>query len=176
MIEIIVVRHGETIENKQRIIQGQSEGYLSDYGKQKNKELGVILKHKKINKIYTSTLIRAVDTAKEIYKHHANIELEYADSLMEWNLGVLEGKKYPENLEITSDWEGKEKPDSVKKRLMLFLDKIVKEHHNKTILLVSHGLTIKVLSTILNKLPLDNIYKLELMDNSSFAEFKLYNL
>ena len=173
MIEIIVVRHGETIENRQRIIQGQSEGHLSEYGKEKNKELGNILKHKKIDEIYTSTLIRAVDTAKEIHKHHANIELESTSSLMEWNLGVLEGKKYPKNLDITSHWEGKEKPESVKKRLQEFMAEIVEKHQGQTILFVSHGLTIKVLSTILDNLPLDNIYKMDLMSNSSFAEFKL---
>ena len=172
MIEIIVVRHGETIENKRRIIQGQSEGYLSEFGKEKNKELGILLKDKKINKIYTSTLIRAVDTAKEIYKHHPDIELESTESLKEWNLGVLEGKKYPENLDITSHWEGKEKPESVKNRLMLFLDTIVNKHQDQTILFVSHGLTIKVLSTILDDLPLEDIYTIDLLKNSNF---KIYN-
>ena len=171
MIEIIVARHGQTIENKQRIIQGQSEGYLSEYGIDKNKELSNVLKNKKIDKIYTSTLIRAVDTAKEIHKHHANIELESTDSLMEWSLGVLEGKNYPENLDITSHWEGKERPESVKKRLLEFLDEIVEKHQNQTILIVSHGLTIKVLSTILDKLPLDDIYNIDLLGNSSFKVF-----
>ena len=171
MIEIIVVRHGETLENKRRIIQGQSEGYLSEYGKEKNKELGNLLKDKKIDKIYTSTLIRAVDTAKEIHKHHTDIELEPAESLIEWNLGVLEGKKYPENLDVTSHWEGKERPESVKSRLMLFLNKIVSKHQDQTILFVSHGLTIKVLSTILDDLPLEEIYTIELLNNSDFKVF-----
>ena len=173
MIKIIVVRHGETNENKARIIQGQSEGYLSDYGKQENRELSTSLKETKIDAIYSSSLIRAVETAKEIHTHHPQIQLVTSDSLKEWNLGILEGKKYPENLDITSHWEGKETPESVKKRLLEFLDMIISKHKNQTVLLVSHGLTIKVLTTILNRLPLDDIFEMELIENSNF---KLFNI
>lgn len=176
MIKIIVVRHGETIENKQRIIQGQSEGYLSEYGIERNKELGEVLKNNRIDKIFTSTLIRAKETAIEIHKNHSQVQLETTDKLKEWNLGMLQGKVYPDNFDITSNWEGKENPESVKKRLSKFLNEIISQHQNQTILLVSHGLTIKVLTTILNNLPLDDIYTMELMDNSSFRVFNLENI
>ncbi len=174
MIKLIVVRHGETIENKLRIIQGQSEGYLSDYGKAQNKILGDELRKQKISKIYSSTLIRAVETAEEIIKHHPYTKLGTTPSLMEWNLGILQGEKYPDNLDFSSQWEGKEKPESVKKRLEIFLNEIEKHHSNENIILVSHGLTIKVMTTILKKMPLYKVYDLELMNNSSYKIFHIY--
>ncbi|HPX07196.1 MAG TPA: histidine phosphatase family protein, partial [Tenuifilaceae bacterium] len=37
MVEFIVLRHGETVENSQRICQGQTEGTLSERGWQQVK-------------------------------------------------------------------------------------------------------------------------------------------
>ena len=60
MTEIIIVRHGETNENKLGICQGHTEGSLSEEGKKQNRLLAENLRDFSIHKIYSSPLTRAI--------------------------------------------------------------------------------------------------------------------
>ena len=72
-MKLIFVRHGETIENQNHTIQGQTPGQLSEEGKEQARLVAERLKEVKIDKIFTSDLARAKDTAKEIAKFHQDI-------------------------------------------------------------------------------------------------------
>ena len=170
MIELIIVRHGETIENTFGVCQGQTDGTLSEKGKEQNKLLAKELSTLKIHRIYSSPLRRAYETAKEIHLFH-DIELDARDNLSEWYLGDLQGKKFPPNFDITKLPNDMENADLVRKRLQKLLNEIKMNHDNETVLFVSHGLTIKVLISILEKLPMNNVNKVNLMKNSDYKRF-----
>ncbi|GBE19836.1 glucosyl-3-phosphoglycerate phosphatase [archaeon BMS3Abin17] len=71
-MKLILVRHGETEENKRREIMGQKQGTLSSLGIEQAKKVAQRLKDEKIDYIFSSDLARASDTAKEIHKFHQN--------------------------------------------------------------------------------------------------------
>ncbi len=175
MLNLIIVRHGQTIENKLRICQGQTEGILSEEGKVQNKTLAKHLKNHKIDTIYTSPLKRAVETGNEILKYHNDIKMITDGRLIERNMGILQGNKFPDDFDVTNDYKGMESILEVRKRLKLLITNLIENHTNQTILLVSHGITIKVLFTLLLKISVENITNIDLMKNSKFTVFSVYD-
>ena len=95
-MEIILTRHGETIENIEGRFQGHLPGKLSEKGKIQAKKLALRFKDEKFDYIFSSDLTRAVDTAKEIKKFHQNIPIKFTKELRERNLGELQGVKKSE--------------------------------------------------------------------------------
>ena len=94
-MEIYIVRHGETVWNKEKRLQGRTDIALSDYGRELAVRTGQALRDVVINKIYASPLQRAYETA-ELIRGERDIELVKDDRLIELNFGVLEGRTMPE--------------------------------------------------------------------------------
>jgi len=63
-MRLILIRHGETIENKKRIVQGHTHGTLSKNGIKQTRLVAKRLSDLKIDVIFTSDLRRAINTAK----------------------------------------------------------------------------------------------------------------
>jgi broad specificity phosphatase PhoE len=94
-MELILVRHGETIWNKEGRVQGFSDIDLSDVGVQQARQLALSLKDAPIISIYSSPLIRAEKTARIINEyHHAPLYIE--PGLMEMDQGDFEGLTFQE--------------------------------------------------------------------------------
>ena len=64
-MRLILVRHGETNENKNKVVQGFLNTTLSKIGIQQAKKVANRLKDEKIDFAYSSDLDRAKQTAKE---------------------------------------------------------------------------------------------------------------
>ncbi len=80
-MHIYIIRHGETYGNLNG--DGFAETDLTPKGEEQARLLGERFKDKKIDKIYTSPLVRAVKTAKEIKKHHENTPVIIDSALLE---------------------------------------------------------------------------------------------
>jgi broad specificity phosphatase PhoE len=94
-VELILVRHGETIWNREGRVQGFSDIDLSDVGVQQARQLALSLKDAPILSIYSSPLIRAQSTARIINEyHHAPLYSE--PGLMEMDQGDFEGLTFQE--------------------------------------------------------------------------------
>jgi len=94
-VELILVRHGETIWNREGRVQGFSDIDLSDVGVQQARQLALSLKGAPILSIYSSPLIRAQSTARIINEyHHAPLYIE--SGLMEMDQGDFEGLTFQE--------------------------------------------------------------------------------
>jgi broad specificity phosphatase PhoE len=94
-VELILVRHGETIWNREGRVQGFSDMDLSDVGVQQARQLALSLKDAPILSIYSSPLIRAQNTARIINEyHHAPTHIE--PGLMEMDQGDFEGLTFQE--------------------------------------------------------------------------------
>ncbi len=170
MTRIILVRHGETIENKKKIVQGQIHGQLSRLGKTQAKLVGKRLQKTKIDIIYVSDLGRARDTAKEIIQHHKNVPVQYDARIRERSFGIFEGKnrdiiiaarkKAEKNYETFTPKNG-ESFAQLNKRVKSFYHWLLTHEQGKTVLLVSHGGFITAL--------------LLQLTNSPNSEFKTYH-
>ncbi|MEW5896221.1 MAG: histidine phosphatase family protein [Nanoarchaeota archaeon] len=91
--ELYIARHGETVENVARVVQGHLDGTLSATGIRQAQELGVGLKDEGIEFILCGDLGRQKQTAEEIRKY-VSVPIEYTSLLRERGGGDLEGKTY----------------------------------------------------------------------------------
>jgi probable phosphoglycerate mutase len=72
---LYLVRHGETIDNVHQIMQGQTQGALTDNGIRQAEQLSEELKGEHIDAFVSSDLKRAVDTCRILAKpHHQSID------------------------------------------------------------------------------------------------------
>jgi probable phosphoglycerate mutase len=75
-IRIYVVRHGETEENRQKIVQGHLDTNLNSEGERQSDLLAKALKDVPFDACYSSDLRRAVETAKRVLVHHSGVKLQ----------------------------------------------------------------------------------------------------
>lgn len=138
-MKLIIVRHGETIENKRGLLQGNCFGTLSELGWQQAKKLALRLKYESIQVIYSSDQERAYNTAKEIAKFHQEIPFIKDIRLRERDVGELEGKPVPENFDWHNVPEFVENNKKFYSRIKEFLDEIYLKHKNQIVLVSTHG-------------------------------------
>ncbi|MDO8722476.1 MAG: histidine phosphatase family protein [Syntrophales bacterium] len=108
-MKLILVRHGETIWNKEHKIQGITDIGLNERGIEQAKKLACSLQKEELDAIITSPLRRAYDTAQAIGKYH-DISITVEEDLQELNAGELEGLTWPE-LDKYPEFFGKWKLD-----------------------------------------------------------------
>ena len=153
-MELILIRHGETDWNKLQKCQGASDIPLNSNGLEQARVLAKSLKDQKISAIFSSDLVRATSTAFEIAKYHST-DIKIERDFREMDQGEFEGldfgyirenyahilKKWreePEQLRIP----GGESLLEVQNRAWDAFTNIEKKFENKTVLVVSHNLTI----------------------------------
>ncbi len=88
---IYIFRHGETNFNKQKRFQGWLDVPLNKEGVAQAHELARKISDMKFDCVYSSSLSRALDTAKILIADQ-DIKVIANDDLREWNLGDLSGK------------------------------------------------------------------------------------
>jgi broad specificity phosphatase PhoE len=171
-MKLILVRHGETEENKKGILQGHMHGTLSKEGIDQAKRLAKRLSKEKIDAIYSSDLKRAADTAKEIVKYHPEIPLSFTEELREINLGSNTGKKKAEI--DPKHWPSdSETPEQIQERARKLIDRIYKKHPKDTVLFVSHnGFKKNIIRYITNK-SLDETQSMPGFGNTSVSIFEI---
>lgn len=170
-MRLIIVRHGETEENKEGRIQGHLPGKLTSLGLEQAKKLAIRLKTDEIDIIYSSDLERAVDTTKEIAKLHPNAKLFFVEELREKNQGSLSGKLIKE-----IDWNkprDSEKKEAMFERAKKILGRAYKEYPEGTVLFVSHGSLIKVLLSLLLDRSLEEVKKMDNPKNTAMSVFEI---
>jgi probable phosphoglycerate mutase len=151
-MKLILVRHGETEENKMHILQGRIPGKLSKDGIEQARKVALRLKEEQIDFIYASDLARASDTAKEIQKFHPNVKIVYNELLRETDFGDWTGKSQLE-VDMSKPPSNMETPKQVQARMLSFFNSIRNEDNiNKTVLFVSHyGCNVALVCYFMNK-------------------------
>ncbi len=170
-LAIYIVRHGMDNENYRG---GWSDLGLIEEGMEQAKLLANYLSDKKekysINKIISSDLRRAVETAKEI-ESKLNIPVKYCSDWREINNGVLAGMdnkdaliKYPglffNTLEMSERYPNGESPSEFYNRIQsTFLElcnNISTGMEEDDVIILTHGGVINVLYYILNNIKWTN--------------------
>lgn len=173
LTKVIFVRHGETCWNHSKRYQGHSDISLNEKGLQQAEMVAKRLAGENISAIYSSDLIRAVQTAEIIGQHHS-LQPVVLRELREVNFGVWEGLTYEEIMAVWPDALSAiySKPGSalipegesfydVQKRTTIGLGKCIASHQNETIVIVSHGGTMRVLLCDALGLAIENMWSLQ---------------
>jgi broad specificity phosphatase PhoE len=177
-MRLILTRHGETIENKEGIMQGHLPGKLSEEGIEQAKKVAKRLKGEKIDYIYSSDLARAADTAKEIAKSHPKSPIKFVKELRERNMGDLTGEKKDLIFEKSSPSFSTQPKDGETLKHMYdraerFLHHILHEHPDDSVLFVAHGgINKAIICVITNKNP-EDIPSIEDLNNTSISVFDI---
>ena len=100
MLELWLVRHGETVWNTEGRVQGWGDPPLSETGKTQARKLAPRLAHATFTAVYSSDLRRTTETAR-LSLPAANVTLE--TRLRELNFGAWEGRTWREVAENDAD-------------------------------------------------------------------------
>lgn len=152
-MELYIVRHGETVWNAAGKLQGTADVELSENGRILAGELGMQLEAIHFDRIYSSPLIRAYETACLI-RGHRNIPIIRDDRLREISFGCMEGILYSEWMREDCPYrffftepgrylppDGGETLDQVCARAKNFLQEVVEPAWNtvERVMIVAHG-------------------------------------
>ena len=190
---IYLTRHGQTEWNLERRLQGRGNSPLTEAGIERAKELRERIKDIDIDFIYSSPIERALDTAN-IIKGEKNIEVITDEGLMEMCFGDYEGRKTDEVMAENPSWNidlimhgdvelcapDGENLASVRARVAKTMDRIIEENRGKSILIVTHGITLKALMYYFKDQEVNNevmgqatLTKISVDENNAFdIEFK----
>lgn len=100
-MEIYIVRHGETLWNQGKRLQGSTDIELNENGRDLAIKTGVALKNTRIDVIYSSPLKRAYETASLI-RGDRDISIITDDRIKELSFGHFEGESFSELLKDDS--------------------------------------------------------------------------
>ncbi|MGN0599014.1 MAG: histidine phosphatase family protein [Oscillospiraceae bacterium] len=97
--KITFIRNGMTEANEKGIYIGKSDWPLSDKGREELEEKAKVYAYPKVNRVYSSPLTRALQTAEIIFPDR---EIVICDEMTEMDFGVFEGIELKELLELDS--------------------------------------------------------------------------
>jgi len=167
--QIYIIRHGQTDFNVKQVVQGR--GVNSDLNQTGIEQAALFFKaHKEINfdVVYTSSLKRTWQTVDEFINkdipHLVRPEIDEID----W--GIFEGVEHNPTLQkdyynIIQSWadgqldnkiEGGESAQDLADRLLPFINEI-KQASYQTILVCTHGRTLRVMMCMLFDLPISKM-------------------
>lgn len=138
---LYLMRHGQTLFNVRRKIQGWCDSPLTELGISQAKIAGQYFKDNNItfDHAYSSTLERACDTLEEV------IDMPYTrvKGLKEWNFGKFEGESEDLNPKLPyGDFflqYGGEGEMEMRDRISDALLRIINKEDHQIVLAVSHG-------------------------------------
>ncbi|MFF2176519.1 histidine phosphatase family protein [Lysinibacillus sp. NPDC058147] len=164
MTTFYLIRHGETMWNKEQRLQGWLDSPLSEKGIAHAEKLRDHLKNFSFTAAYSSSSGRAKETLN-ILLADRQLPIYYEDNLREIFLGDWQGKTV-ENImtthrldyELYTDYPGQfvathtESFGTVTERAMFTLKKIAEKYPENNVLIVSHAVTIKcIVNAILGR-------------------------
>ena len=181
---IIFLRHGQAVNNTQRLLAGRTPGIpLTENGVKQAEKIARFLEPFNLSTIYSSPIERAKNTA-EIVANHNSIEYKLDERLIELDMGKFTGMPYNEifekhgnvflkfyqgELEIAHN--GVETFVEVKKRVMDMVDHVIQKHNEQNVLLVTHMDPIKAMVSAVMDLKPDSLFEL-IIENASLTIFK----
>lgn len=152
-IRIFLIRHGETDWNMNHQFQGRIDVPLNQKGRRQAQALALALKNEPLTAIYSSPLVRAMETARLIKVFHPSITISKEAGLIEMDLGQFDGmeaqnwaEQYQDFLKIWKEapasvkMPGGESLQEVQRRAIDTLERITKIHPaGSTLLISSHN-------------------------------------
>ena len=158
MTTLYLVRHGETVDNVNQIMQGQTQGELTENGVQQARQVSEDCKEKPLDAVLASDLKRAVDTARIIAEPHG-LEVLTTPLLRERDWGDFTGRYIP-------DLKGEVWPDNVESlenllsRAGEFITYVKTTFPGKQVLAVGHGIINKAIQAVYYGKPMNEVLRM----------------
>ena len=168
MTTLYLVRHGETVDNVNQIMQGQTQGQLTENGIRQAEEVRDSMVSENFAAIIASDLKRAIDTAAIIAAPHG-LEVVTTPLLRERDWGDFTGRYIP-------DLKNEPWPDNVESlenllsRAGEFITYVRQTFPGKKVLAVGHGIINKAIQAVLYQKSMSEILK---MSNAEVRELAL---
>src|SRR3989338_9392348 len=152
-MEIIFVRHAETKNNVNGIVQGPEHGDINEKGEKEIKKVSELLKDEKVDVFFSSDIPRCKITSEGINKFY-NLTIQYTELIREKYNGDWTGKSYKDvgwdQLEGTFETRKVNNVESlieVRSRAREFVKQLMEKYGDtdRKILVVSHGAFLKIL-------------------------------
>ena len=168
MTRLLLVRHGETVDNVNQIMQGQTQGELTQKGVLQAEELAQQMRDEQIDIFVSSDLKRSIDTCRFIALSHG-LPVVQTPLLRERDWGGFTGRFIPDLKDET--WpDDIESITDLRTRAKAFLDFISEQYPGKTVLAVGHGIINKAIQAVhLGK----EMHEIPRMTNAEVREVKL---
>ena len=171
-MKLILVRHGETYWNKERRVQGGSSDIeLNEVGVEQAHRLALFLKSEDVVAVISSPLKRAVSTAEAIASYHQS-SVEVNDGIKEMEVGEMEGLSLSTlsttfTQFIMQCWKGEgserlpggESMVELQQRAWAVIERLLAEHKDETVVVVSHYFVILAIIFKALDLPFEYITK-----------------
>ena len=169
MTTLLLVRHGETIDNAAKIMQGQTQGLLNATGIAQAEAVRDQLTAEPIDAFVASDLHRSVQTCQIIAAPHRQPVVE-TPLLRERDWGSFTGKYIPD-LQSVKEWPADIEPlDALTARARKFLEWIRTQYPDQTVLAVGHGIINKAIQSVFYDKPMNQIQK---MSNAEVRRLEL---
>lgn len=178
MTDIILIRHGETLWNRERRMQGQTDTVLSDTGRAQAAALGERLAATPLAALYSSDLMRARDTAHAIAQRTGH-DIVVDARLRERRFGIFEGLTHAEmSARHPDEWQrfqsrdpdyvipGGECAREFHTRSLACLTEIAERHEGGHVVVVTHGLVLDALYRVAHGMTLDTPRPVPLLNAS----------
>jgi len=154
---ILLIRHGETDWNRERVFRGVFDIPLNDNGRDQARLAAEALRSDKIDAAYTSPLSRAAETAEIVLGPHG-INATLHQGLLDFDYGDWTGKRESDVAELWSEehaiWNshphsiripGGDTLQDVFDRVYSAMEEVAKEHDSQTVALFTHRVVNKLL-------------------------------
>ena len=188
LLDILLVRHGQTKWNVEMRLQGTLDSDLTETGIYQAKKLGERLSDIEFSKVFASPSGRTMKTAELVLGNRVN-PIITDERLKEMNFGILEGKKVEtlderfkneiavmhEDPEIynPSEYNGETYSELIG-RTSDFLDDIISRENGK-ILVVAHGMSLMAIISAINNLEVKDFWSRGLKPNVSLTMYNYNN-
>ena len=171
---LYLVRHGETLANREYRYIGIRDDPLSAHGPQQAIQLANALSGLPVAAVYSSPLQRTYHTALPIAARH-RLEVQKVDDLRECDFGRWEGlsrvevlERSPEDSQLLLEWEhnafiappGGESFEALQQRVNSAVESLAQAHPDQSIVLVSHVGPIKVILSTALGAPLSSAFRI----------------
>jgi len=178
MLEILLIRHGQTDWNRDRRIMGRRPIPLNKAGRAEARRLARALKDVKIDAIYTSPVLRAVETAHHL-RNGGRAAVRHAPEMAEIDYGRWIGKTFEEVISEKAFRvyhknprkacpPGGEHMMKVFGRTVRFIERLRKKHKKGRVAVVSHADVIKTILVHYLGMDYDHLLKFRI-DNASIS-------
>ena len=155
---IILVRHGETVDNARQIMQGQTQGELNEKGREQARQVAERLADEPLDAIVASDLHRAIQTAEIIAAPHS-MTVQTTALLRERDWGSFTGRFIPElRGEVWPD--DIESEEALLERARQFLIYITATYPGKRVVAVGHGIINKAILAVYAQCPMREVQRM----------------
>ena len=164
-MDVLLIRHGQSLGNARRVFLGHTDWPLSAFGMRQAKKTAEYLLQKRIDAVFASDLVRAVQTA-EAFAKKANLPVQTDARLREIFAGSWEGVPFDEIKRLYAAdhavWmhdidnacpSGGESFRRVRDRVFACVTELAQMHPGKTLALFTHATAIRAFYARLSGTP-----------------------